>query len=108
MKQRRRAMPVQIRGKEIKAGARHSASDQAYIQAAHDELCKAGAVCAATKAWTPPLAIKSVGGGRVEGLLVRYTNPNALDLAGDFFDPNTDLGVRDGQELPLLWHHNLD
>lgn len=90
-----------------KAGARHSASDQQVIQEAHDRLVSAGAMCGA-KAWTPPSAIKSVGGGRVEGLLVRYTDPARLDLGLDYFDAQTDLGVKDGQELPLLWHHNLD
>lgn len=91
----------------IKAGARHSQVDQQDIQAAHDALVRAGALCSA-KAWTPPLAIKSVGGGRVEGLLVRYTDPHRLDLGRDYFDAGTDLCVKDGDELPLLWHHNLD
>jgi len=90
-----------------KAGARHSQADQGHIQEAHDRLVAAGALCGA-KAWTPPSAIKSVGGGKVEGLLVRYTDPSRLDLGRDYFDKHSDLGVKDGQELPLLWHHNLD
>jgi hypothetical protein len=94
-------------GTAIKAGARHSATDQEHIQTAHDRLVSAGATCAPpTKALSLPLAIKSVGGGKIEGLLVRYsTTP---DLHGDIFTPQTDLGVKDGQELGLLWHHNLD
>jgi hypothetical protein len=61
-----------------------------------------------TNAWTMPSAIKSVGGGKIEGLLVRYTDPGRLDLGLDYFDKQSNLGVRNGQELPLLWHHNQD
>lgn len=92
----------------VKAGARHSSADQAAIQAAHDGLVTAGAVCGPTKAWTPPMSIKSIGGGAVEGYLVRYTDPSQLDLAGDYFDKNTRTGLRDGQELVTLWHHDQD
>jgi hypothetical protein len=91
-----------------KAGARHSSADQGHIQAAHDRLTLAGAVCNATKAWTPASAIKSVGGGKVEGLLCRYSTPMATDVERDFFNKTSDFGVKDGQELPVLWHHNLD
>jgi hypothetical protein len=92
----------------IKSGARHSATDQQAIQDGHDALVRAGAVCAATKAWTPPQAIKSVGGGRVEGLLCRYSDPMSTDLEFDFFNKSTDFGVKDGAELITLWHHNVD
>lgn len=92
----------------IKAGARHSGIDQGHIQEAHDRLVKAGAQCVATKAWTPPLAIKARADGKIEGLLVRYSDASQVDLELDFFDKNTNLGVRDGDELPVLWHHNLD
>ena len=62
----------------------------------------------AIKTWTPPQSIKSVGGGRVEGLLCRYSGPMSTDAAHDYFTKSTDFGVRNGAELPLLWHHNLD
>ncbi len=92
-----------------KAGARHSSADQGHIQEAHDRLVSAGALCGGVvKAWTPPSAIKARADGKVEGLLVRYTTPNELDLEGDYFDRNTNLGVNDGDTLITLWHHNLD
>lgn len=95
-------------GEAIKSGARHSALDQGHIQVAHDRLVAAGAQCGTAKAWTRASAVKSVGGGRVEGLLVRYTNPNEFDVEQDYFTPQTNLGVKDGQELPLLFHHGRD
>lgn len=96
-------------GGAVKAGARHSASDQRAIQDAHDRLVSAGAICGtATKAYALPQAIKSVGGGRVEGLLCRYSNPMSHDVQRDYFNNTTDFGISDGAILPVLWHHNLD
>jgi hypothetical protein len=74
-----------------KAGARHSAADQQAIQDAHDRLVTAGAVCGG-KSVALGSTIKAVGGGKVEGLLVRFTSPRELDLGGDYFDSQTDLG----------------
>lgn len=104
-------MAVQLNGKAIKAGARHSATDQQMIQSAHDQLVAAGAVCGGIKIATfmqTPYAIKARADGKIEGYLVRYSSPSRTDLEWDYFDRQTDLGVRDGATLPVLWHHNLD
>ena len=34
--------------------------------------------------------VKSLGGGRVGGFLVRFTDQDNLDLEGDYFDETTD------------------
>ncbi len=88
----------------IKAGARHSASDQERIQTAHDALVSAGALCSgAMKAVRLP--IKATPAGHVSGYLVRFGGP---DVEGDSFLKSTDFGLKDGQQLPLLFHHGLD
>lgn len=92
-----------------KAGARHSATDQRAIQEAHDAICKAGATCGTTKAIGAPWsAVKATGGGKIEGLLIRFTSPMELDAAGDYFDHKTYTDLEDGDALPTLWHHGLD
>jgi len=88
-----------------KAGARHSATDQQAIQAAHDKLVSAGATCGATKAWTPASAIKATPEGHVTGWLVRYGGP---DVVGDHFVKGADFGVKNGQQVGLYFHHGMD
>jgi hypothetical protein len=93
----------------VKAGARHSRADAADMQAIHDLAVKQGAACGGMmKAIGAPLAVKAVGNGKIEGLLVRFTSPSELDLVGDYFDAQSNLGLEDGDALPLLWHHGLD
>jgi hypothetical protein len=97
----------------IKAGARHSASDMADLQGIHDLSVKQGATCGLAAKKTAPLiasggAIKSAGGGKIEGFLVRFGGQGDLSQWRDVFDAQTDYGVKDGDELVTLWHHNLD
>ena len=51
-------------------------------------------------------AVKALGGGRVGGYLIRFTNKHNPDLQGDYFTSDTDLG-KHGQ-LPVLYHHGQD
>jgi HK97 family phage major capsid protein len=48
------------------------------------------------------------GSAKLAGYLVQFTTPTDLDLAGDFFSKDTDLGVEDGSTLPVYYHHGLD
>ena len=57
--------------------------------------------------FTPGL--KALGDNRVGGYLVLFTDMNSPDLAGDYFDADTDFyGLEDGDRPITLWHHNLD
>ncbi len=87
----------------IKAGARHSSADQQDMQAMHDLTVRQGAVCGAMKAVRLP--IKATQEGHVSGYLVRFGGP---DVEGDSFLKSTDFGLKDGQALPILFHHGLD
>lgn len=52
-------------------------------------------------------AVKSLDAeGRVGGYLVRFTDENEPDLAGDFFDAKTDFGPH--RQSIVLYHHGLD
>jgi HK97 family phage major capsid protein len=53
-------------------------------------------------------ALKSVGDGRVEGYLVRFSTADDPDLAGDFFTAETDFDIEDGQKTTLYYDHGLD
>jgi phage head maturation protease len=57
-------------------------------------------------------AVKSDRLGHVKGYLVRFGSPNAVDLEGDFFGPETDFGfpVKAGSRVPLnlYYHHGMD
>lgn len=85
-----------------KAGARHSAADVADMQTLHEIAVRQGAVCGAMK--RAQTVVKS-NNGIVRGYLIKFGGP---DLEGDIFTKSTRLGVRDGQTLPLYWHHGLD
>lgn len=52
--------------------------------------------------------VKALGDGRVGGYLVRFTNPKEPDLTGDFFSKSSDLGVDDGNRLPVYYQHGYD
>lgn len=53
-------------------------------------------------------AVKSLGEGKVGGYLCRYSTPVDPDLEGDFFSKDTDLGVSDGNKLPVYYQHGMD
>jgi phage head maturation protease len=56
--------------------------------------------------------VKSDRLGHVKGYLVRFGSPNAVDLEGDWFAPETDFGfpVKAGSRVPLnlYYHHGMD
>lgn len=52
--------------------------------------------------------VKALGDGKVAGYLVRFGNPDDVDLEGDYFDPETDYGVEDGARLPVYYQHGMD
>jgi HK97 family phage major capsid protein len=54
-------------------------------------------------------AIKSKGSGIVEGYLISWGTPQDADLEGQYFTPNTDLGLNwFNGNYPVLYHHGLD
>jgi phage head maturation protease len=57
-------------------------------------------------------AIKSDRLGSVKGYLVRFGSPDATDLEGDYFTPQTDFGfpIKAGKRVPLnvYYHHGMD
>lgn len=57
-------------------------------------------------------AVKSDRLGHVKGYLVRFGTPEAVDLEGDYFGPETDFGfpVKTGSRVPLnlYYHHGMD
>lgn len=56
-------------------------------------------------------AIKTVGDaaeGRVGGYLVVWGNPSQKDLQGEYFTPESDLGLSWYDQRPVLYHHGLD
>lgn len=46
--------------------------------------------------------------GRVGGYLVVWGNPAQKDLQGEFFTPETELGLDWYTQRPMLYHHGLD
>lgn len=53
-------------------------------------------------------AIKAMGDGKIGGYLVVWGSPNERDLQGEYFTPETDLGLEWYGERPVLYHHGLD
>lgn len=53
-------------------------------------------------------ALKALGEGRIGGYLVVYGSAQQADLAGDFFTPQTDFDLRDGERVTLYYNHGLD
>lgn len=103
---------------DIKVGRRNSLADQARLQAAHDALVEAGAVCApAPEVEIIPIdaektlvafgnEVKALGDGKLGGYLVRFSDENTPDLTGDFFTKTTDFGAH--QTTPVLYQHGMD
>ena len=52
--------------------------------------------------------VKALGDGKIAGYLVRYGSPKDVDLEGDYFSKETDLGIEDGSRLPLYYQHGMD
>ncbi|MBZ0288137.1 MAG: hypothetical protein K8I30_11030, partial [Anaerolineae bacterium] len=46
--------------------------------------------------------------GRVGGYLVIWGSPEQRDLQGEYFTPETDLGLDWYEQRPVLYHHGLD
>jgi phage head maturation protease len=55
-------------------------------------------------------SVKATQAGRVEGYLVRFGNPEHVDLSGDYFTKATDFGFPSDRELPinLYYNHGFD
>ena len=52
--------------------------------------------------------VKALGGGKVGGYLVRFTDENHPDLDGDFFTKDTDFDIEDKERITLYYNHGLD
>lgn len=52
--------------------------------------------------------VKAIGDGKVAGYLVRFGTPKDLDLEGDFFSKETELGVDQDSSLPVYFQHGFD
>lgn len=50
--------------------------------------------------------VKALGGGKVGGYLVRFTDADTPDLTGDYFDAKTTITMPDS--FPLLYNHGMD
>lgn len=52
-------------------------------------------------------AVKSLDGGHIGGMLVRFGSPDDTDGDGEYFDATTDYGFRKGEEIttPLWLNH---
>ena len=50
--------------------------------------------------------VKALGDGRVGGLLVRFSDPEDVDLVGDYFDAGTDFGP--AKESATYYMHGMD
>ena len=109
---------------EIKAGRRHSESDIALgrkikdaLRSSVTDLESLGFVDPEQPSeWAAPdpakavigwgAEVKALGGGKVGGYLVRFTDAASTDLTGDYFTGNTDFGEH--ETTPVLYHHGLD
>jgi HK97 family phage major capsid protein len=59
---------------------------------------------------TMPTSLKTLDPttGRVGGYLIAWGNPHQRDLQGEYFTPQTDLGLEWYAQRPVLYHHGLD
>lgn len=53
-------------------------------------------------------AVKTLEDGRIGGYLVVWGDPTHLDLEGEYFTPQTDVGLDWYDQRPVLYHHGLD
>src|SRR5689334_7097151 len=57
---------------------------------------------------TTSLKTLDAGEGRVGGYLVIWGSSEQRDLQGEYFTPETDLGLDWYEQRPVLYHHGLD
>lgn len=57
---------------------------------------------------TPTTCLKMIGDDQVGGYLVVWGSPQQRDLYGEYFTPETDLGLDWYDQRPALYHHGLD
>lgn len=50
-------------------------------------------------------AVKAMGGGKVGGYLIIFTNADSPDLQGDYFLKSTELFIENGETRPILYRH---
>lgn len=50
--------------------------------------------------------VKALGGGKVGGYLVRFSDPSTPDLTGDYFDAKSAINIP--ADLPLVYNHGSD
>ncbi|MDX1994181.1 MAG: phage major capsid protein [bacterium] len=58
--------------------------------------------------WNTAVKTLNVGEGRVGGYLVVWGDPGQRDLQGEYFTPETELGLDWYSRRPVLYHHGLD
>lgn len=49
--------------------------------------------------------LKALDNGHFGGYLVRFSDAQSPDLAGDYFTKETDFGISDGAKTPVYFHH---
>jgi hypothetical protein len=54
------------------------------------------------------MAIKSLGGGRFAGYMIRHTSAADPDLTNDYFTKSTERYIEVGDTIPVLYDHGLD
>ena len=52
--------------------------------------------------------LKTIAEGRVGGYLVVWGSHDSRDLQGEYFTPETELGLEWYDRRPVLYHHGLD
>jgi HK97 family phage major capsid protein len=52
--------------------------------------------------------VKSLEAGRIGGYLIAWGDTAQRDLEGEFFTPETELGLTWYDQRPMLYHHGLD
>jgi HK97 family phage major capsid protein len=57
-----------------------------------------------------PTSLKTLDAatGRIGGYLIAWGSPRQRDLQGEYFTPQTDLGLEWYAQRPVLYHHGLD
>lgn len=53
-------------------------------------------------------SVKALGDGKIGGYLVAFTGPDAPDMQGEYFTPDTDFDIEDGDRVTLYYNHGLD
>ena len=60
------------------------------------------------RAVSHPTAVKSLGGSKVGGYLVRFGKSDKRDLHGEFFTSDTNFQLELFDKRPIFFHHGLD